>query len=149
MDLECDLIIIGGGLAGLVSGAIAAEAGISTILLRKGQSASAYSSGAIDVLGYLPETIEPFLSPSEGLLAIAGLYPLHPYSIVGYDEHVDTDSVVQTIVEKTREAIEWLKNHLDTSIAPLIGDFDTNRYPITPFGTVKPTCLIQKTMDYR
>lgn len=149
MDIESDLVIIGGGMSGLVAGTVAAEAGLETILLRKGQSATAYSSGAIDVIGYLPEAVEPFSSPPEGLAAIAGLYPLHPYSIVGYDEHIDSESVTGTIVEKTRLAIEWLKNHLGNTISPLMGDFDVNTYPITVFGTIKPTCLIQKTMDHQ
>ncbi|MHA1850554.1 MAG: FAD-binding protein, partial [Candidatus Thorarchaeota archaeon] len=55
MDIEADLMVIGGGIAGLVAGTIAAEAGLNTVLLRKGQSATAYSSGAIDVIGYVPE----------------------------------------------------------------------------------------------
>ncbi|MHA2352229.1 MAG: FAD-binding protein, partial [Candidatus Thorarchaeota archaeon] len=63
MDIECDLLVIGGGMAGLVAGTVAAEAGLSTILLRRGQSATAYSSGAIDVLGYLPDASEPFSTP--------------------------------------------------------------------------------------
>jgi len=82
MDLEADLVVIGGGMAGLIAGTIAAETGVNTILLRKGQSATAYSSGAIDVIGYLPEASDPFASPEEGLFALSRLYPLHPYSTV-------------------------------------------------------------------
>ncbi len=148
MDLECDLLIVGGGLSGLVAGTVAAEAGLNTIILRKGQSATAYSSGAIDVIGYLPDATEPIVTPLDGLSAIAGLYPQHPYCIVGYDERVESESIVETIIEKTRLAIEWLKSHLETSLSPLVGDFDENIYPITILGTRKPTCLVQKTMDY-
>ena len=148
MDLECDIVIIGGGLSGLVAGTIACEAGLNTILLRKGQSATAYSSGAVDIIGYLPEASEPIVSPLDGLAAIAGLYPLHPYSIVGYDETIESENIIETIVGKTRQAIEWLKAHLGSSISPLVGDFAKNIYPITVLGTRKPTCLIQKTMDY-
>ncbi|TFG29938.1 anaerobic glycerol-3-phosphate dehydrogenase subunit B [Candidatus Thorarchaeota archaeon] len=149
MDIQSDLVVIGGGLSGLVAGTVAAQAGLETLLLRKGQSATAYSSGAIDVIGYLPEAVEPFSSPPEGLAAIAGLYPLHPYSIVGYDESVTSENVTDTILEKTRLAIDWLKTHLEPSISPLVGDFNVNTYPITVFGTKKPTCLIQKTMDHQ
>ena len=88
MDLETDLLVIGGGMAGLVAGTVAVESGLKTVLLRKGQSATSYSSGAIDVIGYLPEASEPFITPEEGLTAIAGLYPLHPYSIIGYSEYL-------------------------------------------------------------
>ena len=147
MDLEADFVVIGGGMAGLVAGSIAAEAGLNTILLRKGQSATAYSSGAIDVIGYLPEAIEPFSSPEEGLFALSRLYPLHPYSVIGYDERIEADKIHDTIVERTRQTLGWLKSHLHETTAPIIGEFDSNIYPITILGTTKPTCLIQKTMD--
>ena len=147
MDLEADLVVIGGGMAGLIAGTIAAEAGLDTILLRKGQSATAYSSGAIDLIGYLPEASEPFITPEEGLFALSKLYPLHPYSVIGYDERIESGKVVETIVERTKETITWLKVHLDRPVAPQMGDFESNLYPITILGTTKPTCLIQKTMD--
>ncbi|TET12042.1 MAG: anaerobic glycerol-3-phosphate dehydrogenase subunit B [Candidatus Thorarchaeota archaeon] len=147
MDIEADLLVIGGGMAGLVAGIVAAEGGLETVLVRKGQSATAYSSGAIDVIGYLPEASEPFITPEEGLTAIAGLYPLHPYSVVGYAENVTPEKVVDAVVERSRESVNWLRNHLDGTIATLVGDFSTNILPITILGTTKPTCLIQKTMD--
>jgi len=147
MDLEADIIVIGGGMAGLVAGSIAAEAGLSTILLRKGQSATAYSSGAIDLIGYLPEATEPFTSPEEGLFALSRLYPLHPYIVIGYDERIEADKIHDTIVERASQTIHWLKDHLDGTFAPLMGDFDSNIFPITILGTTKPTCLIQKTMN--
>jgi len=146
MDLECDLLVIGGGMAGFVAGTIASNAGISTVVLRKGQSATAYSSGAIDMIGYLPEVSEPFSSPEEGLTTIAGLYPLHPYSIVGYSEDVEPSRVVAEIVERARGTIAWLKKYLKDTAASLIGSFDYNVHPITVLGTTKPTCLVQETM---
>lgn len=146
MDMECDLLVIGGGMAGLVAGTLAAEAGLSTILLRKGQSATAYSSGAIDIIGYLPDASEPFSTPEEGLAAIAGLYPLHPYSIIGYVDGIKPEDVVDEIVGRTRDTITWLKEKLKDTIAPLSGDFKSNIFPITILGTTKPTCLVQKTM---
>ncbi|MGD9397520.1 MAG: anaerobic glycerol-3-phosphate dehydrogenase subunit GlpB [Candidatus Thorarchaeota archaeon] len=146
MDLECDLLVIGGGMAGLVAGITASREGFSTLLLRKGQSATAYSSGAIDIIGYLPEAIEPFASPQEGLTAVAGLLPLHPYSIIGYRDDVEPDDVVNMIVGQTRDAINWLKTNLKDTIAPLKGSFDTNMHPITVLGTTKPTCLVQESI---
>ncbi|MFW9982373.1 MAG: anaerobic glycerol-3-phosphate dehydrogenase subunit GlpB [Candidatus Thorarchaeota archaeon] len=145
--MEADLLVIGGGMAGLAAGTISAENGLQTIVVRKGQSATAYSSGAIDVIGYLPDATEPFGTPREGLTAIAGLYPLHPYSIVGYSNDVNPEKVVDIIVDRTQEAVIWLKTHLDGTIAALDGDFNTNIDPITILGTSKPTCLIQKTMN--
>ena len=144
MDLEADLLVIGGGMAGLVAGTVAAESGLKTIVLRKGQSATAYSSGAVDVIGYLPEASTAFTNPEEGLAAIAGLYPLHPYSVIGYGEDVSPEDVVDTIVKRVHVSIDWLKAHLDGT---LIGDISSNINPITILGTTKPTCLIQRTMN--
>lgn len=147
MDLDADLVVIGGGMAGLVAGTVAAEAGLDTVLIRKGQSATAYSSGAIDVIGYLPEASDPFSSPAEGLFALSRLYPLHPYSVIGYDERIEPERIVDIIVERARETIIWFKTHLDGTMAAVTGEFDSNIHPITILGTTKPTCLIQKTMD--
>jgi len=147
MDIEADFVVIGGGMAGLVAGTIAAEAGLNVVVIRKGQSATAYSSGAIDVIGYLPLASEPFSSPEEGLFALSRLYPLHPYSVIGYDESIQPEKILDVIVERTRETINWLKTHLEGTLTPLMGEFDSNIHPITILGTTKPTCLIQKTMD--
>ncbi|MFX1483596.1 MAG: anaerobic glycerol-3-phosphate dehydrogenase subunit GlpB [Promethearchaeota archaeon] len=147
MDLDADILVIGGGMAGLVAGTVAAEGELETLIIRKGQSATAYSSGAIDLIGYLPELSEPFGAPTEGLAAIAGFRPLHPYSIIGYDETVRPEDVVDTIIERAKESVTWLKSHLNNTVGALVGDFKSNIHPITILGTTKPTCLIQKTMD--
>jgi len=147
MKLETDLLIIGGGMAGLVAGTVAVESGTKTLLLRKGQSATASSSGAIDIIGYLPDATEPISDPSEGLTAIAGLYPLHPYGVVGYADDVAPEGVVDTIIERVRDSVIWLKAHLEGTIASVEGDFKSNLYPISILGTTKPSCLIQQTMN--
>jgi len=147
MNISADLLVIGGGMAGLVAGTIATEHGLETVLLRKGQSATAFSSGAVDVIGYLPEATAPFTNPEEGLAAIAGLYPLHPYSVVGYGEDVSPEQVVNAIISRTKRSIDWLREKLSKTLVPLVGDFSSNIYPITVLGTTKPTCLIQQTMD--
>ncbi|MHA2024721.1 MAG: anaerobic glycerol-3-phosphate dehydrogenase subunit GlpB [Candidatus Thorarchaeota archaeon] len=147
MDLDADLLVIGGGMAGLVAGTVAAESGLKTILIQKGQGATVYSSGAVDVIGYLPEASMAFTNPEEGLAAIAGLYPLHPYSVIGYGEEIPPEDVVDAIIKRTRASVDWLKAHLDGTSATLIGDFSSNINPITVLGTTKPTCLIQRTMD--
>ena len=147
MDIDADFVVIGGGMAGLVAGTIAAEAGLNTVLIRKGQSATAFSSGAIDIIGYLPLASESFSSPEEGLFALSRLYPLHPYCVIGYDERIEPEKILDMIVDRTHETVDWLKVHLERTIAPVMGEFDSNVHPITILGTTKPTCLIQKTMD--
>ncbi|MFW9844045.1 MAG: anaerobic glycerol-3-phosphate dehydrogenase subunit GlpB, partial [Candidatus Thorarchaeota archaeon] len=147
MDIKSDLVVIGGGMAGLVAGTIAAEAGLNTVLLRKGQSATAYSSGAIDVIGYVPGASEAFATPEEGLFILSRLYPLHPYSVIGYDDRIESEKIVDTIIERSSETINWLKTHLEGTSSPLDGEFDANVNAITILGTIKPTCLIQRTMN--
>ncbi len=145
MDLETDIVVIGGGMAGLVAGIRATEEGMKTVLLRKGQSATAYSSGAIDVIGYLPGGTMPLASPVEGLQGIASMFPLHPYGLLGFTG-AKSGTVSKTIVEKVRTAVSWLKSTLSSSNIPLFGDIDSNLDAVTVLGTVKPTCMIQETM---
>lgn len=144
MDLSTDVLVIGGGMAGIVAGTIAAEADFDTILLRKGQSSTSYSSGAIDVLGYLPDSVVPISSPEEGLQIISNFYPLHPYGILGFSDNKSENST--SVIEQVRKSIEWLKAHLNDSCAKLIGDLSQNIWPVTLLGTTKPTTLIQETM---
>jgi len=66
--------------------------------------------------------------------------------VIGYDERIEAEKTVDPVVERAKETIIWLKAHLDGTISPLMGDFESNMHPITILGTTKPTCLIQKTM---
>ncbi|MHA2140190.1 MAG: anaerobic glycerol-3-phosphate dehydrogenase subunit GlpB [Candidatus Thorarchaeota archaeon] len=154
MNFEPDVLVIGGGMAGLVSGTVAAKDGLETLLIRRGQGATVYSSGAIDVIGYppggfdikdyFPSTEVPFKIPSEGLEVISGLYPYHPYGMFGLGS--ENEKMVDSVLEEVKESLTWLKGQLKGSCAPLVGDFQRNIQPITILGTVKPTCLIQETM---
>ena len=154
MNTTSDVLVIGGGMAGLVAGTIASENGLDTLVLRTGQSATAYSSGAIDIIGYPPEGLAlkeylpdieiPFKTPSEGLQAILSLFPFHPYGIVGFQ--TNEDRIVEFVIAQVKESISWLKERLAGTCAALTGEFERNIYPITVLGTTKPTCLIQETM---
>ncbi len=145
MDIATDVLVIGGGMAGLVAGAVAAESGQKTVLLRKGLGATAMSSGAIDVIGYLPDGNVPIMSPIDGLQALTSLHLLHPYSILGYTD-AEPSQNLERILTQIAEIVTWLKENLASSVAPLIGDIRRNLFPITVLGTTKPTCLIQETM---
>lgn len=147
MDIDSDVLVIGGGMAGLVIGIFTAEAGLDTIVLRKGQSATALSSGAIDFIGYMPDGKMHFTSPVEGMLAISSLYPLHPYAIVGYDEETMSRKPLN-LIDRAGNALTWLMTKLSNSMASLTGNLEGNFQPITTIGTTKPTCLLQETMDY-
>ncbi|MGQ4912507.1 MAG: anaerobic glycerol-3-phosphate dehydrogenase subunit GlpB [Candidatus Thorarchaeota archaeon] len=146
MHMETDVLVIGGGLAGLVAGTRAAEAGYRVLLVQKGHGATAYSSGAFDVIGYLPDALEPLASPVEGLSVLAQVYPLHPYSIAGYPVDVESGGETAVVLALVSETVEWLKGRLDKTSAALSGSLDSNLIAMTVLGTTKPTCLLQKSM---
>ena len=146
MDLEFDVVVIGGGMAGLVAGTRIADAGHSVLLLQKGLGATSYSSGAIDVIGYLPDAIEPVHSPVDGLSVIAQFYPLHPYSIAGYTAGMESGQEAQAVLGQVAETVEWLKTHLENTLAPLEGGLDANLNPISVLGTTKPVSLLQRSI---
>jgi glycerol-3-phosphate dehydrogenase subunit B len=82
MAIESDVLVIGGGLAGMMSAVAAAQEGASVRLVSYKQSTLRQASGLIDLLGYLPGEGTPVVSPYD---AIGGLPAEHPYSIVGVD----------------------------------------------------------------
>ena len=82
MAIEDDVLVIGGGIAGLTSAVAAAEAGARTRLVTYKQSTLGNASGLVDVLGYAPGDDAPRADPYD---AIAQLPAEHPYSKVGAD----------------------------------------------------------------
>lgn len=75
-----DLLVIGAGLAGLSAAIAAAKAGLQVRVIAKGQGATHWHAGTVDVLGYLPETDTPVQTP---LAALEHLPSDHPYQILG------------------------------------------------------------------
>ncbi len=147
MILEPDVLVIGGGMAGLTAGTVAVKAGLDTVIIRAGQGATALSSGAIDVAGYLRGGTVPIASPLEGVVAMTNVHTLHPYSIIAYDD--DEGIVPERAVRRVENAVMWLHELLKDSPASSIGDLRTNRMQLTQLGTVKPTCLVQESMDHK
>ncbi len=119
MAIESDVIVIGGGLAGLTSALVVAQQDVDVRLLSYGQSTLRNASGLIDILGYTPASDGPVIDPYE---AIPELSTGHPYRTVG--------------VTQTREAMQFF----DTVVPQYHGDHtDTNALLPTHGGTVKPT----------
>lgn len=145
MELETDVLVIGGGMAGLAAACSAADAGASVIVVRKGHGATADSSGAIDIAGYLPGGNTPFQSGREGLRAITGLFPYHPYSVLG-QESTETGSQFEKALERVEHSVNMLKKWLSGTPAETIGSLERNISAVTVLGTSKPTSLLQKTM---
>jgi glycerol-3-phosphate dehydrogenase subunit B len=145
LDDEYDVLIIGGGMAGIVAGITAAESGASVLVVRKGEGATTMSSGAIDIAGYMIGGTAHFLSPAEGLVAYSELYPLHPYSSLDASSS-EEQSKAESVVEAVRESVEWISHLLQNSSSEFVGTLDRTILALTLFGTRKPTCLLQRTM---
>ncbi len=119
MAIESDVLVVGGGLAGLTSALAAAREGADTRLVSYKQSTLRHASGLVDVLGYTPDGDGPLVDPFD---AIPDLPESHPYRTVG--------------METVREALELF----DDAAPHYRGDHtDANALLPTHGGTVKPT----------
>ena len=126
---ENDVIVIGAGLAGLMAAAVAAKHGKKVMILSLGAGTLTIGGGIIDVLGYV-DGRKPVASPRAGLLQVA---PEHPYKKIG----------LLTI----EESIRFFKEVCASEGYPYIGDLDEMQWVPTAAGTLKPTCLVPKTMN--
>ena len=121
--MRFDVIIIGGGLAGLTCGLRLQKNGKKCAIISAGQSAMHFSSGTFDLLGRLPDgTIV-----DKPLEAMESLGENHPYSIIGKEK----------VAAYAAEAPKMLK---DLGIG-VTGDASANSWRITPTGERKPSWL--------
>ncbi|TKI04573.1 glycerol-3-phosphate dehydrogenase subunit GlpB [Martelella alba] len=124
--MDFDVIVIGGGLAGL-SGAIRlAEHGLRCAVVSAGQGALFSSSGSLDLLSRLPDGTA-VTSPPAALPALARMAPRHPYSILGAE-------TVATLAQEAQALLERCGLSLRGSMA-------RNHLRITPLGTRRATWL--------
>ncbi len=125
----CDVVVIGGGLAGLVAAAAAAQRGKQVAILTKGVGAIAVGSGSIDVLGYGVGG-QALGSPAAGM---GELPASHPYAKVGQ--------------EAVARALRFFLDLCQAGGLPYSGSIDQTRWIPTAAGTLKPSCLLPRTMD--
>ncbi len=119
MAIDSEVLVVGGGLAGLTGALAAARAGADVRLLSHKRSTLRSASGLVDVLGYTPDGEGPLVDPFE---AIPDLPDRHPYRTVG--------------VEAVREGLALF----DETIPGYRGAHtDRNALVPTHGGTVKPT----------
>jgi glycerol-3-phosphate dehydrogenase subunit B len=93
-----DLLVIGAGLAGLSAAIAAAKAGLQVRVIAKGQGATHWHAGTLDVLGYVPATDSPVQTP---LTASQTLPPEHPYRLLGATKLQDALSTWQSWMATT------------------------------------------------
>lgn len=120
MAINQDVLVIGGGIAGLSATLAAAQGGVNVRLVSHAETTLHHASGLLDVLGYTPDGDGPIEDP---FAAIADLPDDHPYAIVGEDT--------------VRAGLEMIDDVLGD--AYLGGHTDTNALVPTHGATIKPT----------
>jgi glycerol-3-phosphate dehydrogenase subunit B len=123
MAIEDDVLVVGGGLAGLTAGIAAARAGADVRVVSESESTLRQASGLVDVLGYppgAPANAEPLADPFE---AVADVPPAHPYGAVG--------------VEGVRDGLALFDDVVGDAYRG--GHTDRNALLPTHGGAVKPT----------
>lgn len=130
---QLDVLVLGAGLAGLVTALQAALHGKRVRLISKGQGALFWQSGCIDVIGYEPHNAaEAVFSPAEALARLVRENPLHPYAIAGINA-----------VEQALLAFQYLCAQQGY---PMLGSIDQNWLLPSALGAIRPTCLAPETM---
>ncbi len=128
-----DVLIVGGGLAGLFSAWLAAKDGKRTRLVTKGWGALYWNAGTVDVLGYYPlDREQPVSSPAAAVRQLIREHPEHPYAKTGID-HV-------------RASLEALQDLCRQADYPLRGSLERNWLLPTALGAARPACLAPETM---
>jgi len=116
--IESEVLVVGGGIAGLTGALAAARAGADVRLVSYKQSTLRNASGLVDIIGYTPDGEGPTPDPYD---VIPTLPEEHPYRTVG--------------VETVREAMALFDDVTDYRG----GHTDRNALLPTHGGTVKPT----------
>ncbi|MFZ6027983.1 MAG: anaerobic glycerol-3-phosphate dehydrogenase subunit GlpA [Chloroflexota bacterium] len=123
-----DVLVVGAGLAGLMTAWLCAENGLSVKLISKGAGTTHWASGCVDVLGCLPSENQPAVTaPRQALTELALSSPKHPYARTG--------------VEALLTAMRKLQALCEEAGYPLLGEIDQNWLLPTAAGALRPTCL--------
>ncbi len=117
-----DLIVIGGGLAGLTAAAVAANRGQKVTLLTYGSGSLPLASGAID-----------FLNAKAPDAAIKTLPAHHPYKKIGW-KAIDA-------------AAKFLCDVAAQANLPYVGRLSAQIPVVTAVGTLKYSALVPESMD--
>ncbi|AXH64026.1 MULTISPECIES: glycerol-3-phosphate dehydrogenase subunit GlpB [Providencia] len=127
--MKYDVVVMGGGLAGLMSGIRLTQSGLSCAIVSAGQNALHFSSGSLDLLTHLPNG-EVAEKPLEMLDALKEQSPAHPYSLIGKTQVTELAHMAQSILQQAGVHLK--------------GFCEENHYRITPLGHKRMTWLSPK-----
>lgn len=130
--IECRLMVIGAGMAGMAAALFAARRGISTV--QAGLTGETlYASGLFDLYGVTHgRSRAPINDPWKGLDQLRQDHPDHPFCRVSNTQ--------------IRSAMDLLTGFLGEAGHPYRGHADKNARLITPVGTIKRTFRVPATM---
>lgn len=128
MKNEFDLLVVGGGFAGLISALVASKRGQKVCILTQGAGSLTIGGGVVDMLGYVGKN--PIKDPFD---AMESLPDTHPYRLLG--------------VEKVREAVDFFKDFTKSCGYPYESNGRLNSWEPTALGNLKPTYLRPSGMD--
>lgn len=132
-SFPADILIIGGGLAGLVTAWQAALRGKSVHLVTKGRGALYWGSGCVDILGITDRENNPNRkSLYQELQDFIQQNSHHPYAKIGLVE--------------IQAALDALKSLCDTAGYPMYGSLERLWLLPSALGTLRLTCLAPETM---
>jgi glycerol-3-phosphate dehydrogenase subunit B len=131
-EANCDVAVIGAGMAGMAAALFAAEQGLSCIQIGNG-GGLLFASGLLDLLGVHPAAARcRWRSPYEALAALAREEPGHPLA------QVDALSI--------RRAFECFVAALGSAGLPYAPLGESNREVLTSIGTIKTTFGVPRSM---
>lgn len=124
--MKYDVIVIGGGLAGLTSAIRCSEAGLKTVVVSAGESALAFASGSIDVLGIRQNnTLVQY--PFE---EISHLPSVHPYQKLG--------------AEPLKQSLNFFMGQMAEAGINMTHHDQQNHGRLTALGAIRPAWLSQE-----
>jgi glycerol-3-phosphate dehydrogenase subunit B len=130
--IECDLMIVGSGMAGMAASLFAGQRRIDTVQVGVTGEIQ-FASGLLDLLGVHPITAGSAVqNPWEGIRQLAKTRPNHPYA--------------RLPLGTIRTAMETVVEFLNQAGLPYFRCADRNLRMVTPVGTVKPTYAVPETM---
>lgn len=130
--INCDLVVIGTGMAGMAATLFAANRGLSVVNV--GQSGEInFASGFLDLMGVFPvQEKKQWDNPWEAIDNLVSNMPEHPYAKISKQE--------------IRTAFDEFTDFLYQTGIPYSGYPDSNVQMLTPVGTFKPTFRVPKSM---
>ncbi|TMA15745.1 MAG: FAD-binding protein [Deltaproteobacteria bacterium] len=130
MALTADVVVVGGGMAGVCASLAAREKGAKVLLVARASGATALSSGAIDFGGAVADA-----TVGEGARAVSR-QPGHPYALLG--------DALPALLERT---MAFLRRHLvSLGLEGARVAADKCLWLPTPVGTARPAALVQSSI---